>query len=154
MYNRTFRALSVSNADALIGVPHDAMTAAAWSRVYRGLDHGTVRRELQRRCQEFSPEAQAFADTFQDLQNRRHSADYNHSAIFTAQQAAAWLSEAQAAITNYLTGRPRRTGLHRRGDADHATLSATGASANLAGGSNEPLFRCPTPRAIMRAPWA
>ena len=97
-----FHALAGRNADALIGTPQDTITAAAWSRVYLGLDHGTARQELQHHRQEFSTTAEAFADTFQDLQNRRHSADYNHSAVFTGQQATVWIAEAEAAIIGYL----------------------------------------------------
>ena len=101
-YYAMFHALAHSNADALVGAPRDAVTAATWLRVYRGLDHGTARRELQRHRRELSPEARAFADAFQDLQNRRHSADYNPGATFTVQQASVWLTEAQAAISDYL----------------------------------------------------
>ena len=101
-YYALFHALAASNADALIGAPQDRITAAAWSRVYRGLDHGTARRELQRYRQEFSTGSQIFADTFQDLQNRRHSADYDHNAVFTAQEGSVSLAESQAAINDYM----------------------------------------------------
>ena len=101
-YYALFHALAASNADALIGAPQDRITAAAWSRVYRGLDHGTARRELQRHRQEFSAGAEIFADTFQDLQNRRHSADYNHNAVFTINQPTIWLAEAEVAVIDYL----------------------------------------------------
>lgn len=101
-YYALFHALAGSNAESLIGIPHDPITTAAWSRVYRGLDHGTARRELQRQRHEFSAAAKVLAETFQDLQNRRHSADYNHSAVFTRQQAAIWLADAETAIMDYL----------------------------------------------------
>jgi uncharacterized protein (UPF0332 family) len=101
-YYALFHALAASNADALIGAPQDRITAAAWSRVYRGLDHGTARRELQRYRQEFSTVSQIFADTFQDLQNRRHSADYDHNAVFTAQEGSVLLAESEAAINDYM----------------------------------------------------
>ena len=101
-YYALFHALAASNADALIGAPQDRITAAAWSRVYRGLDHGTARRELQRHRQEFSAGSQIFADTFHNLQYRRHSADYDHNAVFTGQQATVWLAEAEVAIVDYM----------------------------------------------------
>ena len=62
IYYALFHALAESNATALIGSPSDALTVAAWSRVYRGLDHGTARRELQRHRQEFFVQARDFAD--------------------------------------------------------------------------------------------
>jgi uncharacterized protein (UPF0332 family) len=101
-YYALFHSLATSNADALIGAPQDRITAAAWSRVYRGLDHGTARRELQRHRQEVSAGSQIFADIFQDLQNRRHSADYDHNAVFTGNEATIWLAEAEVAIIDYM----------------------------------------------------
>ncbi len=101
-YYAPFHALAASNANALIGAPQDRITTAAWSRVYRGLDHGTARRELQRHRQEFSAGSQISADTFHNLQYRRHSADYDHNAVFTGQQATVWLAEADAAIVDYM----------------------------------------------------
>ncbi len=58
-YYALFHALAESNASALIGAPSDPLTASAWSRVYRGLDHVTARRELQRHRQEFSAPARS-----------------------------------------------------------------------------------------------
>ena len=101
-YYALFHALASSNADALIGAPHDPATAAAWSRIYRALDHGTARRELQRYRHEFSSGAQAFVDAFQEIQNQRHAADYNHNDTFTSQQAEIWLARVEAIITDYL----------------------------------------------------
>ena len=100
-YYAMFHALADSNASALIGPPNDAATAAAWSRVYRGLDHTTARRELQRHRQEFSAQGQAFANNFGEIQQFRHSADYDHNVGFTAQEAIAHLDRAQAAILDY-----------------------------------------------------
>ena len=100
-YYAMFHALAQSNASALVGSPSDGATAAAWSRAYRGLDHTTARRELQRHRQEFSAQAQAFANNFSDMQQFRHSADYDHTAGFTAQEAIAYLDRAQAVILDY-----------------------------------------------------
>ena len=101
-YYALFHALAASNANVLIGSPNDTATAAAWSRVYRGLDHTTARRELQRHRQEFSVQAQDFADTFSNMQELRHSADYNHSAAISINQASVALDRAEAAIIGYL----------------------------------------------------
>ena len=102
IYYALFHALAESNATALIGSPSDALTAAAWSRVYRGLDHGTARRELQRHRQEFSVQARDFADAFADMQELRHIADYDHNAVITINEASAWLDNVEAIILDYL----------------------------------------------------
>ena len=101
-YYATFHALAASNADVLVGPPHDPVTAATWTRVYRGLDHTIARRELQRHRRTFSAPSQTFADTFQHLQNRRHSADYDPSAIFNANEPTIWLAEAEVSIIDFL----------------------------------------------------
>ena len=100
-YYALFHALAESNASTLIGPTTGVATAAAWSRVYRGLDHTTARRELQRHRQEFSVQSQDFADTFSNLQELRHSADYDHNAAFSVNQANVALDRAEAAILDY-----------------------------------------------------
>ena len=103
IYYALFHALSESNATALIGSPSDVLTAAAWTRVYRGLDHGTARRELQRHRPEFSVQARDFADAFTDMQGLRHAADYDHNAVIPIiNQVRTLLDEAEATILNYL----------------------------------------------------
>lgn len=102
IYYALFHALAESNASALIGPPGDALTAAAWSRIYRGLDHTTARRELLRHRQEFSVQARAFANAFADMQQLRHAADYDHNAVIPINQVSARLDEAEGTILNYL----------------------------------------------------
>ena len=102
IYYALFHALAESNATALIGSPSDALTAAAWSRVYRGLDHGTARRELQRHRLEFSVPARNFADAFAGMQVLRHAADYDHNAVITIPQVRVRLDQAERVILNYL----------------------------------------------------
>ena len=101
-YYALFHALATSNADVLIGPPQDQKTAEAWTRVYRSLNHGPARQALRRHRQEFSLGSQIFADTFSDLQNQRHSADYDPNAVFTGNQPTIWLAEAEVAIIDYL----------------------------------------------------
>ena len=102
IYYALFHALAESNASALIGPPGDALTAAAWSRIYRGLDHTTARRELLRHRQEFSVQARAFANAFADMQQLRHAADYDHNAVIPINQVSARLDEAEAIILDYM----------------------------------------------------
>ena len=101
-YYALFHALAESNAAVLIGSPPDPAAAPAWSRIYRGLDHSTARRELQRHRQEFSPPARHFTDTFEAMQEFRHSADYDPAVGFTAHEASIYMDQTEAAILNFL----------------------------------------------------
>ena len=86
-YYAAFHALTASNANVLIGPAHDQLTANAWMRTYRGLNHNHAKAQLQYNRDSLSGDAQIFADLFRDLQNERHNADYNPQAIFTVQTA-------------------------------------------------------------------
>lgn len=111
-YYAAFHALTASNADALIGSVHDQLTADAWIRIYRGLNHNHAKSQLQRNRTGFSADARVFADLFSDLQNERHNADYNPQATFTVQTATIWLNKAEAAITDFLqTSRSERAAI-------------------------------------------
>lgn len=101
-YYAVFHALTASNADVLIGPVHNQLTADAWIRIYRGLDHGYAKSQLQRNRTGLSADAQKFADLFRDLQNERHNADYNPQATFTIHAATTWLNNAEAAIIDFL----------------------------------------------------
>lgn len=100
-YYAMFHSLAHNNASALIGTPIDPATAAAWSRVYRGLEHTTARRELQRHHQQFSPQAKVFADTFIDMQDLRHSADYDPNTFIAANDGSVYLDLAESAILGF-----------------------------------------------------
>ena len=101
-YYAAFHALTASNADVLAGSVYDPLTANAWIRIYRGLNHNQARAQLQQNRASFSANVQVFADLLRDLQNERHNADYNPQATFTAQTAATWLNKADIVIPNFL----------------------------------------------------
>ena len=112
-YYAAFHALTTSNADALIGPAHDQLTADSWIRIYRGLNHGHAKSQLEPEVKRNQPRISAnalnFADLFCKLQDERHSADYNPRATFTIQAATSWLDSAEAAITRFLqTSRSER----------------------------------------------
>ena len=100
-YYAIFHSLAHSNATAPVGTPTNPTTAAAWTRIYRGLDHTTARRELQGNRQDLSMPAQRFSRAFVDLQQRRHSADYNPNAVFTANDGIMYLDRAESAILGF-----------------------------------------------------
>ena len=101
-YYAMFHALAASNADVLIGPPDDELTAAAWTRVYRGLDHNRAKREFRDHREKLSVEGQNFAGFFNDLQARRHSADYDPNAVFNVQDTRIWLAIAGYVCAAYL----------------------------------------------------
>lgn len=101
-YYAMFHALVSSSAEVLVGLPVDAVTRAAWLRIYRMTNHGFARSQLQNNRATFSPDAQIFADIFCHLQDERHNADYNPLSSFTAQTASNWLNSAEAAIIDFL----------------------------------------------------
>ena len=53
-YYAAFHALAASNADMLAGPAHDPLTAEAWVRTYRGLNHNQARSQLQQNRSRFS----------------------------------------------------------------------------------------------------
>ena len=57
--------------------------------------------ELQKHWQEFSAPARNFAETFDRLQQLRHSADYDHNAAISINQARLVLDQAEASIIDY-----------------------------------------------------
>lgn len=75
-YYALFHALALMCADQLIGVT--IRNGEAWRRVYRGLEHGRAKSELQRRdVQILDPAIARVAAAFVQLQEERHTADYD-----------------------------------------------------------------------------
>ena len=111
-YYAMFHALTANNVDVLISPAHNQLTADAWIRIYRGLNHNHARSQLQQNRTNLSASAQIFADLFCDLQNERHNADYNPEATFTIQAATTWLDKAETTITEFLqTSRTERAAI-------------------------------------------
>ena len=95
-YYAMFHALANSNADCLAGMPHDPLTEHAWSRSYRGLNRNSARRNLLQDRNLFSPQVRQFADSFAQLQDQRHRADYNPNRTFSLAQALYWIGRAES----------------------------------------------------------
>lgn len=77
-YYALFHALASNCADMLIGSTPSRRSQQAWRQTYRAPDH----RFAKNRCSPsevspFPPEIRAFANAFVELQNRRHTADYD-----------------------------------------------------------------------------
>ena len=101
-YYAMFHALASSNADCLVGTPQDSLTEYAWSRIYRGLSHNAARRNLLQSRGLFSPQIEHFAGRFAQLQDQRHTADYDPNVTFTLSETIAWIGAAEEAIEGFM----------------------------------------------------
>ena len=97
-----FHALATSSADCIVGIPNDSTSRHAWDRVYRGLEHGIARIQLQQDHQLFSSDTRRFGDTFGRLQELRQRADYDHTQTFDAIVANTWIDRAEEAIRGFM----------------------------------------------------
>lgn len=97
-----FHALARSNSDCLVSSRRDPLTEHAWYRIYRGLNHSTARRNLLQDRGLFSPHVAQFARRFAQLQDQRHSADYDPNKSFTLPETMAWIDRAEAAIESFM----------------------------------------------------
>ena len=82
--------------------PQRQLTADAWIRIYRGLNHNQARAQLQQNRTQLSLGARTFADLFRELRDERHTTDYNPLATFTVETATTWLTKAETAIADFL----------------------------------------------------
>ena len=101
-YYAMFHALASSNADCLVGTPDNQLTEHAWSRIYRGLNHNSARRNLIQNQDLFSRQIQEFADIFAQLQDVRQSADYDPNRTFTLPETLALIDLAASAIQGFM----------------------------------------------------
>ena len=101
-YYAMFHALASSNADCLVGTPYDALTEHAWSRVYRGLNHNMTKRNLVQDQSLFSPQVGQFIRKFSQLQDQRHSADYDPGKSFTLTEVMAWIDLSEEGIEGFM----------------------------------------------------
>ena len=85
-YYAMFHALSNSNADLVAGQSTDTQTREAWTRTYRGLDHGSARQRLAHGAASMEPAVQQFAAAFALLQQERRRADYDPHSRFIRTQ--------------------------------------------------------------------
>ncbi len=82
----------------------DGKFTRAWLQAYRYLDHGTAKNQcIQAKdpSRGFSSELLKFALVFEQMQQRRESADYNPAANMTALDAYAWIVSVEQAIADF-----------------------------------------------------
>ena len=102
-YYALFHALANSNANTLIGTPKNDDDNAAWNRTHRALEHGAARNRFQHtgHMEAFPDIVREFADTFNELQRERQTADYNPDHIFTLSGALQIIDHARQAILRF-----------------------------------------------------
>ena len=107
-YYATFHALANSNANALVGAPANNDDAMAWNRTYRALEHGAARNRFRHagHMEPFPRAVREFADTFNELQQERHTADYNPDHTFTVSGALRTIDHARQAILRFSSVSP------------------------------------------------
>ena len=101
-YYAMFHALATNNADCIIGTSNGPLSRHAWDCIYRGLEHGIARIQLQQDQHLFSPDTRRFGDTFGRLQEVRQRADYDHTRTFDAIVANTWIDRAEEAIRGFM----------------------------------------------------
>ena len=103
-----FHTLCEANADALIGTASPQRTERAWRQTYRAANHRQARFACVKALQDergFPEAARQFASHFEQMQQARHSADYDPAARFTKEDVrigiatAAQVCDAFAALS-------------------------------------------------------
>lgn len=97
-YYALFHALAKMCADELIGVTR--VNTDAWVRVYRALEHGPAKTALNHpNIHSLGPAAKAFSEAFVELQEKRHTADYDPRPFrFGRKAAKGYVQQARNAI--------------------------------------------------------
>lgn len=108
-YYAMFHELAKECADTVAGSVATSRPKA-WQQVYRSLEHGGAKSASeQAKNKNFPLEIIIFAETFVEMQNARHNADYNPAAVYVRAKVTTMITEAQVAIVSLRTAaRPDR----------------------------------------------
>ena len=106
-YYALFHGLAEMAAGRLVGSTSAAQKSAAWSRVYRDLNHLTAKKACSRpELQGCSQELARFLMAFPTLQELRHQADYGPIVRFKQGEALSAADDAERALAG-LQAAPR-----------------------------------------------
>lgn len=101
-YYALFHTLARDAANRLVGMETATPHSAAWTQIYRALDHGTARAGCEHvRRLNFPEPLAGCADTFLILQKERHKADYDPDYRTSRPEALALVTQAESAITAF-----------------------------------------------------
>ncbi|MCR9068135.1 MAG: hypothetical protein NXH79_04755 [Rhodobacteraceae bacterium] len=104
----------------MIGTSGSDRSLPAWRQAYRSVDHGFAKGQCRSRSvmAKFPKDIEDFGNLFVDLQDDRHRADYDPSAIFTLSDVEGAIDAAEDAIRAF-----RKTSVKdRRAFAAWATM--------------------------------
>ena len=102
-YYAAFHCLATECADLLIGASSTHRSNPAWRQVYRALDHGTARAKCNNKqtLGRFPQQIVDFAGVFVELQEKRHSADYDPFLKLSRPEILTEIDNAEAAIMDF-----------------------------------------------------
>lgn len=100
-YYAVFHTLAASNAELIAGQPQSNISAYAWERVYRRLDHGRARNNLRGVLNRLSQDGAEFARAFIELLDQRQQADYDPNAPINLSDTLNRIALAETAIRRF-----------------------------------------------------
>ena len=101
-YYALFHCLARCCADTFAGKGRALRRAPAWRQAYRALEHGNARAQCTRPyIRTFPPRIRSFAESFTDLQGKRHLADYDPFGRWVKGQVEEDIDGAEGAIEDF-----------------------------------------------------
>ncbi len=98
-YYALFHALCLNCADTWVGSTENDRSQPAWQQVYRSPNHKTVKSKCRsNEMSRFSRGIQGFADTFVELQEKRHEADYDPFFSLDRSDVLIYIADAEVVI--------------------------------------------------------
>ena len=122
-YYALFHCLAENCADMMVGSSGAGRSREAWRQVYRALEHGMGRRRCGDRnaISVFASEIRQFAQLFVQMQDLRHSADYDPtSEVPSRAEVIQYITEAENAIRKF----PNSPIADRRAFAVHVLMGS------------------------------
>lgn len=106
-YYAVFHGLAEVTASRLIGTSSAAQKTPAWSRVYRALNHQTIKKACGfKEAQHYSQVLAVFIALFPGLQERRHQTDYDPTVRFKQGESLSAADDAERALTGLQAASP------------------------------------------------
>jgi uncharacterized protein (UPF0332 family) len=100
-YYALFHELARSGADLLVGTVGANRSEKAWRQVFRALNHGEAKSRCQNLPPSFSQDLKDVAESFVELQESRHAADYDPQAEFARGDVQSHILQAGDAIAKF-----------------------------------------------------
>ena len=100
-YYAVFHTLAKLCADSLLASPYRDRTSPAYERIYRALNHGSLKSTFSEKAVKDHEKLRRIGDSVVRLQSERHKADYSPPIknVFSLDDAKRIIAEARAAIT-------------------------------------------------------